>query len=143
MSFKKTWVLTCDMRECRNAYYGLPVPQKDQTLAAACAVGWGKANIGKFGLAIFLCPKCRKELQKTINPYKFREPITNRHYRGPNNDSPQETILLDCGHEFTSLLSGDYGDETASCPACELEWRRSGRIEELPELEDLLPEVIE
>lgn len=137
MSFRKRWVISCDMIGCHSSNFvgsTAHTSRREETEIDARSIGWGFIQIGKFKQNINLCPECRVKLQHKKNPTKFWETITS------SDHTSDHTILLDCGHEFTQV--DVVGTEQADCAACRREWFISGDVDELPELEDLIPSVI-
>ena len=142
MSFVKRWTISCDYYGCATPdFVGLPVPSKDQSLAMAFKAGWGRMRIGKFDQWIYICQGHREELQQRHEPAYFDREIVG------HISEPVFAIKLSCGHEFTKLPPGATPPASSQegtfpqCPACRLEWLRSGEIIGEPCLSDLIPEI--
>ena len=168
MSFRKTYVLSCDMDACHAAYHGIPparlegiakriekAANRDHILKQAFKVGWGQLPVGRFGITVYFCPTCREGLQLEQDPDRFRREVESLDH------TADHTVLLECQHEFSAIpinIEGfaqglsvseacavvEFLAETtpvvwATCPACRRAWFESGVVDEMPNWNDILP----
>ena len=131
----KHWILTCDNDACNQDEGRCPArfigsmvdfepDAQEETKWNAMQAGWGK-HILPSKRRVWLCPSCRQRAQQEQNPTKFHRKVIDLAYRA------EQTVLLECGHEFMTLPSVP-SEEIRECSACRLAWMSSGTVEEFP-----------